>query len=51
MPPSVEWFETILKCHNFKELSDNRRLVVTDERKENFLKAKENLRNSKKKKK
>ena len=51
MSPSVEWFETILKCHNFKELSDNRRLVVTDERKENFLKAKENLRNSKKKKK
>jgi hypothetical protein len=58
MPPSVEWFESLLKCHNFKELSDvyqmvggNRRLVVTDERKENFLKAKENLRNSKKKKK
>jgi hypothetical protein len=51
MPPSVEWFETLLKCHNFKELSDNRRLPVSDERKENFLKAKENIRNSKKKKK
>lgn len=51
MPPTVEWFEIVLKCHNFKELPDNRRLPISDERKENFLKAKENLRNSKKKKK
>ena len=50
MPPSVEWFEALLRCHNFKELSDNRRLPASDERKENFLKAKENIRNSKKKK-
>lgn len=51
MPPTVEWFEILLKCHNFKELPDNRRVPISDERKENFLKAKENLRNSKKKKK
>jgi len=51
MPPTVEWFETILRCHNFQALPDTKRFTASEERKENFLKAKENLKQQSKKKK
>ncbi len=43
---SVEWFESVLRCHAFQSLPEDR-LPIKDSRKSNFWKAKENIKKSK----
>lgn len=45
---SVEWFECVLKCHNFQALGSPRELErLSEETKENFKKAKLLIKNKK----
>ncbi len=41
---SVEWYETVLRCHNFKSLPSKN---LSEEAISNFKKAKENIKNKK----
>lgn len=44
---TVEWYETLLKCHGFQSLPVDRRVPISDKRMKNFLDAKS--KNKKKK--
>ena len=45
---TVEWYESVLKCHAFQSLPDDKRLPISEERLNNFMKAKNSLRKRKK---
>ena len=45
---SVEWYETLLKCHAFQYLTVDKRVPISEERMKNFLEAKSNTKKKKK---
>jgi hypothetical protein len=44
---SVEWYESLLKCHGFQFLPEDKRAPISEERMKNFLEAKSKIKKKK----